>query len=180
MFKKVLGILVVSSLFVCSAGFCDQPGGLEKPMVYSIGQQPTLQPAPVFSSQSAPAVVATPGIVRQPMPMAPYEVSVQYTPIQPQAGECTYCTCLPYGCPDGSPIVTSICGSDCGGCVSCGNSCSVGLFSNVLGTVGGVADGLVGASWCAASKVTCGVFQTVSNIGSCLLCSNNQNTSYIQ
>lgn len=48
---------------------------------------------------------------------APYEVKVQYTPIQPQAGECTYCTVLPYGCPDGAPYVAGgVCGSSCSFC----------------------------------------------------------------
>jgi hypothetical protein len=57
--------------------------------------------------------------------VAPYEVHVSYTPIQPQPGECTYCTCLPYGCPDWAPVCPP-CGPAAGPCGagSCGAPCA--------------------------------------------------------
>jgi hypothetical protein len=91
--------------------------------------------------------------------VAPYEVKVSYTPIQPQPGECTYCTCLPYGCPDGAPVITPCgpapCGAPCGAAAPCGpmmGGCSPCAFitpvvSGALGMVGGVLDcacGIVG------------------------------------
>lgn len=106
--------------------------------------------------------------------VAPYEVKVTYTPIEPQPGECTYCTCLPYGCPDGAPVcppcgpvgcgpcgtaVGAGCGAPCGGGI-CGLACNPCCFvtpivSGALGMVGGVLD-------CA-----CGM---VAGVLSCLGC----------
>ena len=81
--------------------------------------------------------------------VAPYEVKVSYTPIQPQPGECTYCTCLPYGCPDGAPIAScppGNCGllglGGIGG--ACGGGCGLdlcGVLSLPCCIVGGVLDG---------------------------------------
>lgn len=91
--------------------------------------------------------------------MAPYEVKVSYTPIQPQPGECTYCTCLPYGCPDGAPCVTpcgpGACGAPCGAAAPCApfmGACSpctivAPVVTGALGMVGGILDcacGMVG------------------------------------
>ncbi|MCL4735925.1 MAG: hypothetical protein KJ050_13410 [Candidatus Omnitrophica bacterium] len=105
--------------------------------------------------------------------VAPYEVKVSYTPIQPQPGECTYCTCLPYGCPDGAPICPPCgpmaggcapCGSPCGMAAPCGSGCGilaapcgcvVPIISGACGLVGGVLD-------CA-----CGI---VSGVLGCLGC----------
>lgn len=78
---------------------------------------------------------------------APYEVKVSYTPIQPQPGECTYCTCLPYGCPDGAPGVGACPpGGMGGGVLGFGGGCGCGGF-DVCGIlaipvciVGGVLD----------------------------------------
>ena len=74
--------------------------------------------------------------------VAPYEVKVSYTPIQPQPGECTYCTCLPYGCPDGAPV-TGACppGGGCG--LLGGGACGLdvcGILAVPVGIVGGVLD----------------------------------------
>jgi len=99
--------------------------------------------------------------------VAPYEVKVSYTPIQPQPGECTYCTCLPYGCPDGAPMANcppgggGFLGGMMGGgaCAPCGLDlcgilqvpcCIVGgvldgacsLVGGILGCFGGAAGGL--------------------------------------
>lgn len=110
--------------------------------------------------------------------VAPYEVKVTYTPIEPQPGECTYCTCLPYGCPDGAPCVSGCppCGPGCGvgvGCAApaacgpCGiNLC--GILSTpccVVGPVVSGACGLVGG----VLDCACGI---VSGVLGCLGCCN--------
>ena len=70
--------------------------------------------------------------------VAPYEVKVSYTPIQPQSGECTYCVCLPYGCPDGAPI-TGGCPVGLGPCGGFGSIPNLGggltAVGNLVGTV---------------------------------------------
>jgi hypothetical protein len=69
-------------------------------------------------------------------------VKVSYTPIQPQPGECTYCTCLPYGCPDGAPIAACPPGGGCG--ILGGGACGFdlcGILSVPCCIVGGVLDG---------------------------------------
>jgi hypothetical protein len=85
---------------------------------------------------------------------APYEVKVSYTPIQPQPGECTYCTCLPYGCPDGAPIAACPPGGGCGilgGCAPCGLDLC-GVLSVPCCIVGGVLDG---ACWLVGGILGC-------------------------
>ena len=115
--------------------------------------------------------------------VAPYEVKVSYTPIQPQPGECTYCTCLPYGCPDGAPCITPCapscapCGPACApaapSCAPCGVNvcglvcapfCMVGpVVSGACGLVGGVLDcacgivgGVLGCLGCCSPCGPCG------------------------
>jgi len=80
---------------------------------------------------------------------APYEVRVSYTPIQPQPGECTYCTCLPYGCPDGAPMAGACPpGYGGGGLLGLGGGYGGGCGFDMCGIlslpcciVGGVLDG---------------------------------------
>ncbi len=87
--------------------------------------------------------------------MAPYEVHVEYTPIQPQPWECTYCTCLPYGCPDGAPIV----GVETG-CNSCGVSTTgeASLCGGVFSTIG-----------CLIGTVVCEPFIFADKILGCII-----------
>ncbi len=112
---------------------------------------------------------------------APYEVKVSYTPIQPQPGECTYCTCLPYGCPDGAPCVTGCppcaapapCAAPCAPCEPCGLNlcgclcspcaCIAPCISGACGMVGGILDcacncvsGLLSCCGCCAPCAPCG------------------------
>lgn len=93
--------------------------------------------------------------------VAPYEVKVSYTTIQPQPGECTYCTCLPYGCPDGAPVVGGCCPPG-GGVLGMGGAgcCGLdvcGILAVPVGIVGGVLD-------CACSLVG-GILGCFGNLG---------------
>lgn len=107
-----------------------------------------------------------------PCAVAPYEVSVTYTPLQPQPAEYTYCTCLPYGCPDGSPIVPQVCGGvECqtcdastsanAPCGSCGGA--QGVLSNVFGVGSCVVGTTSGGVLSTARDLTCDAGRLVSN-----------------
>jgi hypothetical protein len=112
--------------------------------------------------------------------VAPYEVKVSYTPIQPQPGECTYCTCLPYGCPDGAPCVTGCppCAApSCGvGCAPAAAPCGVnvcGLLTSPCACIGPVisgACGLVGGVLDCACGIVGGVLSCCPCLGSCAPC----------
>jgi len=104
--------------------------------------------------------------------VAPYEVKVSYTPIQPQPGECTYCTVLPYGCPDGAPITNGcppgnsgllgLGGGACGLNLGCLNPC--GIVSGAVGVVGNVLNG--------ACSLVGGVLGCLGNVGGAAGCSS--------
>jgi len=98
-------------------------------------------------------------------PCAPYLVTVQYDPIQPQPGECTYCTCLPYGCPDGAPLAS--CPPGGGG--GCGGSCCGGGGLGLGGLFGGGGGcGLdLGGLLCAPGSIICCATGLVGNVLDC-------------
>jgi hypothetical protein len=103
------------------------------------------------------------GASNQCCAVAPYEVKVSYTPIQPQPGECTYCTCLPYGCPDGAPCVSGCppcaAGPSCGpapcGPAPCGAPCGLNLC------------GLLSLPCCIVTPVVRGTFGLVGGVLDC-------------
>lgn len=77
------------------------------PVATAIPLPPPVQPEPVKVEcvpvvKKEPVYYSNPSVSR--LPYAPYEVKVQYTPINPQPYEYSYCTTLPYGCPSGEPI----------------------------------------------------------------------------
>ncbi|MCA9414993.1 MAG: hypothetical protein KC917_01940 [Candidatus Omnitrophica bacterium] len=101
---------------------------------------------------------------------APYEVKVSYTPIQPQPGECTYCTCLPYGCPDGAPMAGACPPGGACGIGGIGGGCGLnvcGILAMPVNLVGGVLDcacnlvgGVLGCfGGCGGGCSSCGVVQ---------------------
>jgi hypothetical protein len=70
---------------------------------------------------------------------------------------CTYCTTLPYGCPDGKPVVTGfgptgVCGT--------GNVAGNSPLSGVFALPGGILT-------CACNLVT-GVLSSATNVVGCL------------
>lgn len=77
------------------------------PVATAIPLPPPVQPEPV-KVECIPVEKKEPIYYSNPsvscLPYAPYEVKVQYTPINPQPYEYSYCTTLPYGCPSGEPI----------------------------------------------------------------------------
>jgi hypothetical protein len=98
--------------------------------------------------------------------VAPYEVHVSYTPIQPQPGECTYCTCLPYGCPDGAPVCPPCgpgpgpgCGPCGGGAPACAPACGSPCGLNLCG--------LASAPCCMITPVVSGAFGMVGGVLDC-------------
>jgi hypothetical protein len=100
--------------------------------------------------------------------VAPYEVRVSYTPIQPQPGECTYCTCLPYGCPDGAPVVN--------GCPPGGAGCGVGCAAPAAGCAApcGGGGGVCGitpifGAVCGIAQIPCCMVGPVVNGACCLV-----------
>jgi hypothetical protein len=100
-------------------------------------------------------------------PCAPYNVEVTYTPIEPQPLTCTYCTTLPYGCPDGKPVVAG-CAAPCGTCAApaaCAPACGLNLgglcampcqiLGCATGLVGGVLDCAVSTVGCVLNSLCC-------------------------
>lgn len=175
MFKRVLGLLVVVALFCSSVAVAGEPGipeSSQRVMLKAAPQEPPVyQPAPVYKPSAVWAPQACPPPVTNCAAYAPYEVSVQYTPLQPQPGECTYCTVLPYGCPDGSPMI-----GGCNSCGSCGTapcvassygSCGWNGFG-IFGAVGNLADGIVNVGLCVGGSIYCGTLNFASGILDCL------------
>lgn len=137
-------------------------------------------------------LVSVPALAfNQPCAVAPYEVNVTYTPIQPQPAEATYCACLAYGCPDGAPVIAQ--NSACSACSSCLGyaPCAPCAPTGCLSSAGGVGTCLVQSAGCGVTKTAadlvcdagCLVKNAVDNVfcaaGSVLgcLCGNSERTS---
>ena len=198
MSKTVLGVVILALSLFCVVAQAGEPGIEEHPNVVRIGQPkmttspiygaqsipaaPPVAPSPVFSPEpvyapqvfSAPPVCSIPQVCSAPCSSAPYQVTVEYEPIEPVGGSYTYCTCLPYGCPDGAPVVNGYgaygacgsapCGVVCAPSVNCGN-----IVGNLVSATLNLSGGIVSNAMCAVKTGTCGIISTAGGMVSCLL-----------
>lgn len=198
--KRILAVLLFS---MCSLAYAGDAGVSEQPQkvyvdspqvaapvapiaVKSVPQTRVSAPAPLAIQEAAPTKV-NPWAPGPACAYAPYEVRVEYTPIEPQPGVATYCTCLPYGCPDGSPIVNSCgpcgsCGCNAGLCNPCGNifTSSQGVVTGVFDAAGKLVGWFVGGVFCACEKGLNGIISTAGNMLGCFVCTNNCTSCSIQ
>jgi len=127
---------------------------------------------PVPVRQSSPLPVSAPSCCSpcSCQPCAPYLVTVSYEPIQPQPGECTYCTCLPYGCPDGAPCASCPPGGGGGACGG-GGCCGMGGLLGCDSGCGCGDCGLFGLGGILSipGNILCGVTSFAGSILNCAL-----------
>lgn len=197
MSKQVLGVVILALSLFCVVAQAGEPGIEEHPNVVRIGhprmnstpayevqsvapaatQPPVFAPSAVYAPEPVfvPSAVCAPPVCNAPCANAPYQVTVEYEPIQPIGGSYTYCTCLPYGCPDGAPIVNGACGAaSCGTYGSCGVICDPCLnCGNIVGDLFSATLNLSGTivsnAMCAVKTGSCGILSTAGGMVSCLL-----------
>lgn len=145
----------------------------------SIQSWPNIPPVPVtpppvnnFQPPEPPPAMATAPCstcTTNACAYGPYQVRVEYTPIEPQPFTQEFCSCLPYGCPDGLPVVTS-CGVP--GILPCTPTCveqapvststgSVGIFTAVVKEAVALPLNIIGDASLLVAGVTYGTASAV-------------------
>lgn len=108
----------------------------------------------------------------------PYQVRVEYTPIEPQPFTQEFCTCLPYGCPNGLPVVPScgvpgilpcepVCASCCPAPAAvpvCPSTGSVGIFTSVVKEAVALPFNIIGDVSLLAAGITYGTASAVVTV----------------